>query len=492
MPWMRLAAPFGSITGVVVRRVRESSSFLPLVRRKPRVVLHWLLGARAAQITLVALILFAFSVFPRVREPMVNALVPNEGFGDRVTGVFGVKSRADTIRERGLLVVDTVAWVGGVGIFMILLLIHLPAAVARSNSQAREREREADALRDSAPLQSVLLYHSAILLTCDRDLEGTLEQKIRDLDSNLADARRADPNATVTAAAMSNDSDATGTNNDSRRNLVAGRYAVAAEIGRGANGIAYRGDDVVLERPVALKRLSAHPLSDNTAAARFEREARILAQLNHPNIVQVYDLAEHEGSLWMVMELVDGGDMASYLDAEGALPTATAADLAGQVARALGAAHERGVIHRDLKPANILMANHSTPKVTDFGLAKLVGGSVHTVEGTIMGSPYYMSPEQADGRAVDPRCDIYALGVILYYMIAGRVPFEGDFTSVLAQHIRKPAKSLRKACPDVGVPPCLDRLVLSMLSKQPDDRPDTMAAVADALTRHARPVQPTR
>ena len=96
---MHLAAPFGSITGVVVRRVRESSSFLPLVRRKPRVVLHWLLGARAAQIALIALILFAFSVFPRVREPMVNAVVPNEGFGDRVAGVFGAKSRADTIRE---------------------------------------------------------------------------------------------------------------------------------------------------------------------------------------------------------------------------------------------------------------------------------------------------------------------------------------------------------------------------------------------------------
>jgi len=483
-----VAAIVGSTAGTVVRRVRESSAFLPVVRRKPRVILRWLLGARAAQIALLGLILFSSFILPKVREPIVNAVVPDEGFGDRVAGVFGARSRADKIRDGSRLVVDSVSWVSGAGLFFILLLVHLPAAVARSTSRARELELRADALCESAPLESVLLYRSAIPLACDRGVEETLQRKIRELDAGVARARRNDPNATIAAAAREGES----VGPRDRTNLVAGRYAVVGEIGRGANGVAYRGEDIVLQRPVALKWLSAHSSSDDAAAQRFEREARVLAQLNHPNIVQVYDFAEHDGNLWMVMELVDGGDMESHLNAAGPIPSARASGLAEQVARALVAAHERGVIHRDLKPANILMADGDVPKVTDFGLAKLVGGSVHTVEGAIMGSPYYMSPEQAEGKAVDHRCDIYALGIILYRMMAGRVPFQGDFASVLAQHVRKPPTALRKVCGPGDVPAELDRLVLSMLAKHPDDRPATMASVADALTPFASSLQPLR
>jgi hypothetical protein len=274
------------------------------------------------------------------------------------------------------------------------------------------------------------------------------------------------------------------------RGAVAGRYLLGDRIGRGASGVVYRGEDATLGRPVALKELAVTD-ADEESIERFRREARVLAQLNHPGIVQVYDLADHDGRMWIAMELVEGGDLAGRLDgrmgrsnATSRADTMTEAEtvkIALGVADAAAFAHERGVVHRDLKPQNVMLAENGAPKLTDFGLAKIRGGSTRTMEGAVLGSPCYMSPEQAEGQPADQRSDIYALGVVLYHMLAGAPPFEGEIASVLMQHLRRPPKPLRDAGADVS--PELEGIVMEMLKKAPHERPSSMRDVHAALER---------
>jgi len=315
----------------------------------------------------------------------------------------------------------------------------------------------------STPSRSVMLYKSALALTCDEYYERALEQKLHRIDEQLSQSGANPPDGTALG---------------DEEHAVAGRYTIVDELGRGANGVVYRAVDQVLGREVALKELPVQLSNDEHVAPRFRQEARALAKLNHPNIVQVYDFIEHRKRMWMAIELVEGGNLASYLSSRECLSTPEACRLGSEIAVAVAFAHDRGVIHRDLKPLNVLLAGESTPKVTDFGLAKLAEGGVDTLEGTVMGSPHYMSPEQAEGGSITHSTDIYSLGVIMYQMLTGRVPFEGEIASVLAQHIRKPPRRLRDVAPERNIPPKLEKLVLAMLAKSRDDRPPEMREVA--------------
>jgi Tol biopolymer transport system component/predicted Ser/Thr protein kinase len=227
-----------------------------------------------------------------------------------------------------------------------------------------------------------------------------------------------------------------------------GVYEVAARLGAGAMGEVYRGRDTRLGRDVAIKVLPQAFTSEPERLARFEREAKLLASLNHPNVATIYGLEESNGAQALVMELIDGEDLGQRI-ARGPLPLAEALDLARQIASALDAAHERGVIHRDLKPANILITREGQVKVVDFGLAKSFGGdaasgsgpsagsmtatSAGTIAGVILGTAAYMSPEQARGKAVDRRTDVWAFGCVVYEMLTGKTAFAGEtVTDVLA------------------------------------------------------------
>jgi serine/threonine-protein kinase len=243
----------------------------------------------------------------------------------------------------------------------------------------------------------------------------------------------------------------------------------------------YRAHDRMLERPVAVKILHDHYVHDEEAVERFQREARSAAQLAHPNIVTVIDRGEEDGRPYIVFEYVEGENLKQLVAREGALPVGTAVELGIQIAQALEAAHERGVVHRDVKPQNVLLADEGRVKVTDFGIARSSGTEGLTLTGTIMGTSDYIAPEQARGARVDEQSDIYSLGAVLYELLTAEVPFRGDnFVAVAMQHINEPPPSVRERRPDVS--PRLDAAIRRAMAKEPRDRFGSMDELCTELS----------
>lgn len=257
--------------------------------------------------------------------------------------------------------------------------------------------------------------------------------------------------------------------------LLNERYRVDAEIGRGGMAVVYRGHDTLLERQVAVKVISEAATPGTEGRARLLNEARNAAGLNHPNIVSVYDAGEADGSPFIVMEFVEGE--ALHKARPDALEEIVA--VARQVCAALEHAHAHGVVHRDLKPENVLLASDSTAKLTDFGLARSIATRV-TSDGTVVGTVFYLAPELALGQEFDGRADLYALGVMLYELTTGRLPFAADDpVAVISQHLHAPVVPPRAKNPDI--PPALDTLIARLLSKAPEDRPASATEVIRLL-----------
>jgi serine/threonine protein kinase len=234
-----------------------------------------------------------------------------------------------------------------------------------------------------------------------------------------------------------------------------------------------------LDRDVAIKQLSPQLCHDEQFIGRFKQEAKALAKLSHPNIVHVHDLVEDSDHTWIVMEYVEGEELAKKITPGKAMPFNLAVKLATQMSRAMQYAHDRGVVHRDFKPANVLVTPDNDTKIMDFGLAKFTQSAGLTQVGTVMGSPAYMSPEQAAGKPVDSSTDIYALGVTLYLMFSGVLPFEGDMQSIISQHLTAVPKPPRKH--NNAIPAVIERTILKMMAKQPDKRPSSMKEVFTAF-----------
>ena len=262
---------------------------------------------------------------------------------------------------------------------------------------------------------------------------------------------------------------------------IAGRYEIEELVGSGGMSGVYRARDTVLERPVALKILHEHFSSDPEYVERFRREARAIAQLNHPNIVTVIDRGEFEGRQFIVFEHVPGENLKSVLAREGPFPVEQALGVTHQIARALAFAHEHGVVHRDVKPQNVLLDEAGRPKVTDFGIARSLNPDEELTEtGTLLGTSDYLAPEQASGGPVDARSDQYSLGVLLYELLTGEVPYYGDgFMAVAMQHLREPVPSVRARRSDV--PPAVEAIVARAMAKRPEDRFPSVAAMMRAI-----------
>jgi serine/threonine protein kinase len=251
--------------------------------------------------------------------------------------------------------------------------------------------------------------------------------------------------------------------------LIAGRYELDELVGTGGMSSVYRAHDRLLERDVALKVLHEQFTSDGDYVERFRREARSVAQLSHPNIVTVIDRGEQDGRQFIVFEYVDGENLKTLVERGGPLPEREAIELTLQVARALGFAHEHGLVHRDVKPQNVLLNGDGRAKVTDFGIARSLGVGGLTQTGTVMGTSDYIAPEQARGGRVDAQSDVYSLGAVLYELLTGEVPFPGEnFVAVALRHINEPAPSVRGRRPDVS--PRLDAVVRRCMAKDPRER----------------------
>jgi serine/threonine protein kinase len=262
-----------------------------------------------------------------------------------------------------------------------------------------------------------------------------------------------------------------------------GNYQIVGELGRGGMAVVYRAFQPSLNRYVAIKVLPPHLGMDREFVERFQREALASAKLRHSNIVVIHDVGHQQGIYFIVMELLEGRTLKQIIEEEGALSTERANRIVEQVAAALDYAHQQGLVHRDVKPANIFVGKNDHTTLTDFGIAKAASGAQQlTRTGMLMGTPEYMSPEQAEGEGIDYRTDLYALGVVLYQMLVGQVPFRGTTPhAILHAVIYEAPAPLRQLRQDLS--PAIEEVVLKAIDKRPERRYQSGAELAKALAQ---------
>jgi serine/threonine-protein kinase len=271
--------------------------------------------------------------------------------------------------------------------------------------------------------------------------------------------------------------------------VFSSRYEIEREVAQGGMAEVYLARDQLLSRPVALKALFPEYAREPSFVERFRREAQAAANLNHPNIVAIYDWGQESGTYFIVMEYVEGRSLRDLIRSEAPLEPNLVAEIGGEIASALAFAHRSGVVHRDVKPGNVLLTRAGTVKVTDFGIARAGTSDGLTQTGSVMGTATYFAPEQAQGLPVDGRSDVYSLGVVLYEMVTGVAPFTGDSPVAVAyKHVREDPVTPSHRNPDV--PPDLERIIMTALAKDPSHRYQTADDLrADLLRfRRGRPI----
>jgi len=490
-----------NLTGVfqaLKTKTFDSIRLSPKIVRKPKLFLYWLFSARWAQIALLLVVLGLPNFIPTIVDAQLEKLYPPI-IEKKFLGIVK-QAKPNPLLENRRKTAIIVLWAGSGCFVIFLFILHIPQTIGKTTAMARKRENEADALADSQPLSSMMLYNSALSLVSDWAQESSITQKIKSIDRrisgtiHLRESEESEKSSNLTTVAETKNIEFSSQNSSDNENDESrwipddtepdgigpnDRYLIGHELGRGAMGIVYCAQDQILGRNVALKKLPSDLRKDTDLIRRFKQEARALARLSHPHIVQVYDFVQDCGQAWIAMELIEGSNLADYLENEGAIPISETVRLATQMAEGLAYAHERGVIHRDFKPANVILSDDGAVKITDFGLAKIAQSSVHTQVGSLLGSPAYMSPEQTQGKAVDAYSDIYAVGVTFYEMISGRIPFTGDFESIIAQKLTQSPVPLSDL--NGVVPKRLKDLVFQMLAKEPHRRPENMNQVAEVL-----------
>ncbi len=273
--------------------------------------------------------------------------------------------------------------------------------------------------------------------------------------------------------------------------LNIGKYRIDKELGRGAMGVVYFGIDESLDRDIAVKVLAKDFFSDPQQVSRFTQEAKIVAKLDHPNIMKIYAIEKAMDATWIIMEYLRGNILADILKQNGALPVDRCIKLVEQLASALGYAHSRGIIHRDIKPANVMITPEDTVKLMDFGIARDTESDMNlTRTGTIIGTPRYMSPEQFKGHGVDHCSDVYSLGIMAYEMISGEVPFSGkNIMEYAYKHFNHTPEPIRKKVP--SIPVTFEQFIMKSISKKKEDRPQNLSNIsfssfeADTVMVHA-------
>jgi predicted Ser/Thr protein kinase len=466
-----------------------ASRLVPAVVRKPSVIWRWVLASHGFYISVIIVLILMNTAVPSAVDTTLSKIYPQIET-KKLFGLIVQKSENPKILAHRKTILGFF-WVAGFGLSSYVLLLCLPGVVRKTTMKARLNEARADTMLTVKPSESILLYNKALKLAVDQAHESTLKSKIDSLDNIIktGNIERAPLNSTTIPK-----SQGTGTivlpkedhsRNSKQGNTIGpdGRYRIERKLGHGAMGIVFLARDQLLFRDVALKKLTPGLDQDQNVITRFQQEARALAQLSHPNIVQIYDLVQQDNQYWIAMEYVEGNDLGSLIESKGKYPLQDTLQIGIRIAEAMDYAHRRGVVHRDFKPSNVLITLEGQPKVMDFGLAKLSHSSLATMEGSLLGSPAFMSPEQARGETADTRSDIYAMGVALYQLITGKLPFEGELKSVLTQKIVGHQPSMEPL--EDRLPADLVHLIKKMMATNPEDRPATMEAVKHVL-KHIR------
>ncbi|MBI1785548.1 serine/threonine protein kinase [Candidatus Sumerlaeota bacterium] len=260
-----------------------------------------------------------------------------------------------------------------------------------------------------------------------------------------------------------------------------GIYTIDRMIGRGSMGMVYHGVNTTTNRPVAIKTMSEDATDDEEMLQRFQREARVASEIDHPNVAHVFQTGKHQEMPYLVMEYIDGPTLADLIKDKGALPYQTCVDYVRQAARGLKAATEHGSLHRDIKPANLMITSYGELKIVDFGIARNHGGdSLRTAVGVVLGSPYYMSPEQSSAKPLDHRSDIYGLGATFYFLLTSRPPFEGrNLVEIIQKRARNDLRPINALNPNV--PKRVADVVYKMMKTNPEERYQTYDELIHAL-----------
>jgi serine/threonine-protein kinase len=271
-----------------------------------------------------------------------------------------------------------------------------------------------------------------------------------------------------------------------------GRYEIIGELGRGAMGVVYKAKDPLIDRLVAIKTINLQSLPADKKKeyeSRFYQEAKAAGRLSHPNIITIYDLGENDSIAFIAMEMLEGNELQHLLESGKPLPLGDARSLALQRSAGLAFAHEHGIIHRDIKPSNIMVLPGKRAKIADFGIARMDDSLKNTQTGMIIGSPLYMSPEQIKSESIDLRSDIFSFGILLYQMLTGQLPFNGDNAhTVMFQIIgEEPAKP---STLNSEVPELLDNIVMKCIAKKPEDRYQNAAELSKALVQCYKTTHP--
>ncbi|HZW24166.1 MAG TPA: serine/threonine-protein kinase [Gallionella sp.] len=275
-----------------------------------------------------------------------------------------------------------------------------------------------------------------------------------------------------------------------------GRYEILGELGQGAMGVVYKARDPLIDRVVAIKTINLGLALEEKEEyeGRFYQEAKAAGRLNHPNIVTIYDVGKSGDVAYIAMEFLQGRELRDIMNDDGRLPVDQVLDIVAQVALGLAYAHEHEIVHRDVKPSNIMVVRDGHVKITDFGIARMASSAVRTQTGMVLGSPKYMSPEQVMGKNIDQRSDIFSLGVMLYEMLTGQAPFNGENVNAIMYQTLNAAPPLPNQL-NPGVPEMLNFIVAKALAKSVDDRyqnakdfADDLRACRDTIPRSGQPL----
>lgn len=444
------------------------------VFKRPAVTKLWLKKGIPVYLFLAAAVIAIEVLLPVYYKHKYPPVKKSEYLG----GLFEIKHKSDVWQKK--YSTASFSWyLASLGIASVWMLVLLGPALDDAEKLSTSAVRKAEEAESRGDF-SQAIYHlkTAAALSVDERTRKDREDRVRRIQEILNNKNL---NGAVSSSLSGAAPDKTVVHGSgSTAPLIANRYKRIRKLGQGGMGIVWLAEDTVLERQIAVKELPVQFTRDEEFKDRFFREAKLLAKLTHPNIVQVYDIIDDQHAVYYTMEFVNGEPLDKIAGATG-LPRDKVIEYAVQMLKGIEYAHSMQIIHRDLKPANIIVRKDGIVKIADFGLAKLLGSTSLTMAGTVMGSPMYMSPEQAVGEEADERSDLYSCSMILYELVSGSPAFKGSTTEVIAQQVRG-VPALPPAI--ASAVPWLNKMIIKGLAKDRNRRYQSASEMIGFIEKH--------